>query len=566
MKNKRAIRTLSALLVLTAAAALSFAATAYAFDGNPKLAIPIPTIKFTDMGNPAAGTTYGLPWIAEYISGLYRYSVNFAGIIGTVMIIIGGFQYLTAGGDVNRVKAGKQRIADAIMGMLLLIGSYVVLYTVNPDLVTLRSISLRGVDPLATLMAKEGGSGFADKTVFEKGIPGAVADQTPPPSGAPEPGKPIKNVAVATVEPEGAKPAEGGAPAPTSSDQKIDVVDLYQPNKYGVIVKGTKPAERMKSVCVGKLWKNPGGDSKEEVLERAAAVTRVWINESMSNGAIYSRGDMGTGNAGNAQYEFTSDVFGGTSAGPCMREKLAGQGITAETITRCNACRPLSALKQQKSKDQAKMDKLAATCGNSEEDCKLNGRVEVALRGAYEACWVVPLKSAGILGGDCVTYNLQLAACAFGKNVPGVYWSPKTKPDMQYKVGKPVPPPPPSLDGQTWLAEINKIGGPQPFDFYAVGGCHSFMYIGGLGLKTSSGQDMHWIEMGGGGPSAESSGKAGSSGAGVQRAKVSFLGGTLGISVYLNKPVINVMQQLGCYNGNDKYVKMTRLLKMIYGF
>lgn len=127
------------------AAGFAFASATNAFDGTPKLAIPIPTIKFTDLGPAEGGKTYDLPWIAEYIAGIYRYSVGFGGIIATVMVIIGGFQYLTAGGDSGRVKAGKQRIADAVIGLLLLVGSYVVLYTVNPDLVSLQSLRLLSI-------------------------------------------------------------------------------------------------------------------------------------------------------------------------------------------------------------------------------------------------------------------------------------------------------------------------------------------------------------------------------------------------------------------------------------
>lgn len=134
------------IAAVIAAAVFAFTGAASAYDGTPKLAIPIPTIKFTDLGGPSAeGGIYHLPWIAEYIAGLYRYSLNLGGVIATVMIVIGGFQYLTAGGDAGRVKAGKQRITDAVIGLLLLVGSYVILNTVNPDLVTLSSVRVLAV-------------------------------------------------------------------------------------------------------------------------------------------------------------------------------------------------------------------------------------------------------------------------------------------------------------------------------------------------------------------------------------------------------------------------------------
>jgi flagellum-specific peptidoglycan hydrolase FlgJ len=104
---------------------------------TPKLSIPIPDVSLTKYTTRTDGTAkyIDIPWLAQYVSGVYKYATGFAGLLATVMAMVGGFQYLTAGGDSARVSAGKKRITDALVGMLLVLGTYLILNSVNPDLV-----------------------------------------------------------------------------------------------------------------------------------------------------------------------------------------------------------------------------------------------------------------------------------------------------------------------------------------------------------------------------------------------------------------------------------------------
>src|SRR5512135_390760 len=109
----------------------------------PKLEIPIPNVSFTQgISNDSAIT---LPWIAQYISGVYTFALSIVGMVAAVMLIIGGFQYLTSAGDKARIAKGKKRIADALIGMTLAFGSYILLYTINPNLVSFASLQLMNV-------------------------------------------------------------------------------------------------------------------------------------------------------------------------------------------------------------------------------------------------------------------------------------------------------------------------------------------------------------------------------------------------------------------------------------
>ncbi|MBI5022738.1 MAG: N-acetylmuramoyl-L-alanine amidase [Candidatus Magasanikbacteria bacterium] len=112
----------------------------------PKLEIKIPTLlPFTTKGleKPDDQGNIYFPFIGQYIVGIYKWMLLVAGIIATIMIILGGFTYLTSGGNATQAGAGKERIGSAIFGLILLLGSYMLLYLINPGLVEFRSLKIK---------------------------------------------------------------------------------------------------------------------------------------------------------------------------------------------------------------------------------------------------------------------------------------------------------------------------------------------------------------------------------------------------------------------------------------
>src|SRR5262245_12847265 len=63
----------------------------------PKLEVPIPDVSFSQ--GISSNEAITLPWIGQYISGIYTFLISIVGLVAAVMIIIGGFQYITSGGD-----------------------------------------------------------------------------------------------------------------------------------------------------------------------------------------------------------------------------------------------------------------------------------------------------------------------------------------------------------------------------------------------------------------------------------------------------------------------------------
>src|SRR3989344_3071396 len=58
-------------------------------------------------------------WIGQYIGALYRYGVGLAAILAVVMIMVGGFLWLTSGGNQNQISRAKEFIVSALTGLLL---------------------------------------------------------------------------------------------------------------------------------------------------------------------------------------------------------------------------------------------------------------------------------------------------------------------------------------------------------------------------------------------------------------------------------------------------------------
>ncbi len=83
-----------------------------------KLAVPIGGIS----------EVQGLP---DYINIAYRYMVTIVLVVAIVMVVYGGFRYLV-GASIGDIQAGKKIIQDAIVGMLLVLGAYTILSTINP--------------------------------------------------------------------------------------------------------------------------------------------------------------------------------------------------------------------------------------------------------------------------------------------------------------------------------------------------------------------------------------------------------------------------------------------------
>ncbi len=94
-------------------------------------------------------TECSVPWIAEYIQGMYQYSVGIAGILAAIVLMAGGLIWLVSAGNASRISQAKSLISGSLIGLMLLFGSYLILYQINPDLIKLKSLKIDVIDNLS---------------------------------------------------------------------------------------------------------------------------------------------------------------------------------------------------------------------------------------------------------------------------------------------------------------------------------------------------------------------------------------------------------------------------------
>jgi len=107
-----------------------------------KLAVPIPGLEAFSQGE---GVTINNDTLPQYIGGIYKFFVGIAGILAVFMIMFGGIQWLFAGGSSDKISSAKETIFGAVIGLILALCSYSILYFINPKLVQFGTLNISTV-------------------------------------------------------------------------------------------------------------------------------------------------------------------------------------------------------------------------------------------------------------------------------------------------------------------------------------------------------------------------------------------------------------------------------------
>ncbi|MBU1348895.1 pilin [Patescibacteria group bacterium] len=185
----------------------------------PVLGISIPRLEFSEDIFIGGGEIL-VPWIAQYISAAYKYLLGTTIIAAAVMIVYGGFLYIV-GSTVGSIEKGKAAIFDAIIGLLLILGSYTIFATINPATVSPTSIQIKMVERDAFLDPKKEYARVMEAATVKAPAQGMIEI---PVIDAPYEGVPIS---VPSTPPSQVPtiPSSGSAPAPTPLEPGQVVTD-----------------------------------------------------------------------------------------------------------------------------------------------------------------------------------------------------------------------------------------------------------------------------------------------------------------------------------------------------
>jgi len=122
---------------------------------------PSGQIKFTpQVGLPGftetrTFTSNSTVYIAELIKEIFNYGVQIIAVLSLLVVIIGGFLWSIAGGNGQKVGEAKQWIFSGLGGLALTLFSYLILQTINVNLVTFKPAQLKIVGGLDLITSRK---------------------------------------------------------------------------------------------------------------------------------------------------------------------------------------------------------------------------------------------------------------------------------------------------------------------------------------------------------------------------------------------------------------------------
>jgi len=111
---------------------LSCVAAPTTSDSEYKFLSPLPEIGET-FDPSSVGGEGGSDALGKYLNAMIKLFIGICAVLAVIMIVLGGIEYMTSELPGNK-ESGKERITHAIFGLLLALGAWLILYTINPDL------------------------------------------------------------------------------------------------------------------------------------------------------------------------------------------------------------------------------------------------------------------------------------------------------------------------------------------------------------------------------------------------------------------------------------------------
>jgi len=78
----------------------------------------------------------------QIVAWFYYFIIGIAGLAAFIMLIIGGFKWLTSAGNPAAISDAKDQITKALLGLLIILSSWLILQVINPELTILKPLGL----------------------------------------------------------------------------------------------------------------------------------------------------------------------------------------------------------------------------------------------------------------------------------------------------------------------------------------------------------------------------------------------------------------------------------------
>ena len=81
--------------------------------------------------NPKVGTGSGIDILQLFLTNFITLALGAAGIIFFFMLLWGGIEYITAGGDKERTQSASKRLTAALIGLAIVFSIFAIIYLVE---------------------------------------------------------------------------------------------------------------------------------------------------------------------------------------------------------------------------------------------------------------------------------------------------------------------------------------------------------------------------------------------------------------------------------------------------
>jgi len=72
-----------------------------------------------------------IPELEDVFGNVVGYVLGLAGIVFFVLLLIGGFKFITSGGDPKAVESAKGTLTHAVLGLVIVLGAYLILVLIK---------------------------------------------------------------------------------------------------------------------------------------------------------------------------------------------------------------------------------------------------------------------------------------------------------------------------------------------------------------------------------------------------------------------------------------------------
>ena len=87
--------------------------------------------------------------VPKYVKYVYNFFIWASALLALIVLVMGGFKYFISAGSIDKIRDAKSQITAAILGLLILFASYLILTSINPDLVVFR---LKRIKPIISAL------------------------------------------------------------------------------------------------------------------------------------------------------------------------------------------------------------------------------------------------------------------------------------------------------------------------------------------------------------------------------------------------------------------------------